>query len=582
MATESTVQTVYAFAALSAVPLGYLVWQHRDRPGALPLLGSLVGSAWWAGGLFVLTLDLPYVVAEPLLRSLMVASALITLSVAIFALEYTGREEHVTRRTVAALAVHPAAIATLAFVNPGNLVFVSIGPDPTRAIGIGIEWGLGALLHLVYSYVVLAFVTVLVVDMLLRTRSLYRGQVAVLIAALLAPVLPNLLHFYGPISFDTTPVGFLVANALYAVAITRYRFVDLVPIARDRVLDNVTDAVYVVDAEDRVIDANDAARAISGDLLAQTDLIGEDVEALLAPVPAALETYRDLVADRREQSVSISIAGRHYDVDASPIDDGRGRHVGWLFLVRDVTEREEREAELRRRNEQLDRFASVVSHDLRNPLGIAKGFVEVTRETGDVERLEEVERSHDRMETIIEDVLALARDGATVTDVEPVSLRDLAERAWRNVDHDGATLDVPEDATLRADGDRTTRLLENLFRNAMEHGSATPGSHVEHDTPNPGSRTRQAAVEDGAGSGKPPTVEVRPCEGGFYVADDGPGIPESERESVLESGYSGGDGTGFGLAVVRQIADAHGWAVAVDESPSGGARFTFTGVDRER
>jgi signal transduction histidine kinase len=105
--------------------------------------------------------------------------------------------------------------------------------------------------------------------------------------------------------------------------------------------------------------------------------------------------------------------------------------------------------------------------------------------------------------------------------------------------------------TVEADASRLTQLLENLYRNAIEHSDETV------------------------------TVSVGPVDDGFYVADSGPGISEAERSGIFEAGYTIRDeGTGFGLRIVEQIATAHGWEIAVSESESGGARFEFTAVER--
>jgi len=214
----------------------------------------------------------------------------------------------------------------------------------------------------------------------------------------------------------------------------------------------------------------------------------------------------------------------------------------------DRTERErelrEREQELARQNERLDEFASVVSHDLRNPLGVAQGNLDMARKTGNEALFEKVERAHERMETLVEDLLALARGGQVVGETAPVELSTAARRAWSSVDAPVAVMDVAADAEVEADADRLVQLLVNLLSNAVEHG----GADVD--------------------------VEVGATGAGFYVADDGTGIPEDDRDRVLEYGYTtAAEGTGLGLAIVREIAEAHGWTVVVGESEAGGARF---------
>jgi PAS domain S-box-containing protein len=225
----------------------------------------------------------------------------------------------------------------------------------------------------------------------------------------------------------------------------------------------------------------------------------------------------------------------------------------------EVLDRIEREQTLETQNDRLERFASVVSHDLRNPLSIASGHLDLALETGDEDYLEEVERAHDRMERIIDDLLWLAREGREIGEPRPVDLADVVDRAWAHVDTDGATLVAECDRTIAADPDRLQQLFENLFRNSVEHGST--GS-------------RPGADDSAEHGGSDVTVRVGLLEDGFYVEDDGPGIPADDRERVLEAGYStDDDGTGYGLWIVRTVVDAHEWDLAVTEGSAGGARF---------
>jgi len=213
-------------------------------------------------------------------------------------------------------------------------------------------------------------------------------------------------------------------------------------------------------------------------------------------------------------------------------------------------DRVEQRAALRRERDSLDEFASVVSHDLRNPLNVAVGRLDLARRECDSDFLDDVDEAHERMETLIDDLLTLAREGERIGDTEPVGLAAVVDRCWETVGAADATLRVETDERIRADPPRVRQLLENLLSNAVDHGG------------------------DGV------TVTVGECAGGFYVADDGPGIPEAERDRVFQSGYStADDGTGFGLDIVAEVADAHGWEVSVTDSDSGGVRFEVVGVE---
>ena len=209
-----------------------------------------------------------------------------------------------------------------------------------------------------------------------------------------------------------------------------------------------------------------------------------------------------------------------------------------------------RERELTTQNDRLEEFASIVSHDLRNPLTVANGRLELAAAECDSEHLEHVEQAHERMQTLIEDLLTLARQGETVADLEPVALASLIEGCWATVETSETTLAIDIDRTVQADKSRLKQLFENLIRNAVEHG--------DEDV----------------------TVTVGELDDGFYVEDDGPGIPADERERIFEAGYStSGDGSGFGLSIVEQIVDAHDWQIRATEGTAGGARFEIVGVE---
>ncbi|PSP54580.1 hypothetical protein BRC82_09480 [Halobacteriales archaeon QS_1_67_19] len=132
-----------------------------------------------------------------------------------------------------------------------------------------------------------------------------------------------------------------------------------------------------------------------------------------------------------------------------------------------------------------------------------------------------------------------------------MSLSEATTTAWETADTKEATLELAGDVVVEADDARFRELLENLFHNAVEHADHT------------------ATIEVGA-------LEDRE---GFYVADDGPGIPDDLAGDVFEHGFTtADDGTGFGLAIVDSIAEAHGWSVTVTDGSAGGARFEFTQV----
>ena len=385
---------------------------------------------------------------------------------------------------------------------------------------------------------------------------------------------------------------------------------------RDRLLalfTNVPDpaiAYDYVDGDPIVRQVNDAFEATFG-YDAET-VTGESIDDYIVPPDSAVEA--DELNDqlqrgenvRREVTRITADGPRHFILHVIPIRLDAENAAGYAIYT-DVTDRREREERLRRQNERLDEFASIVSHDLRNPLSVAEGYVDLARETGDADHLDRAADAIGRMDELVEDLLSLAREGRAVGETESLSLAEVAREAWESVDTGDATLTVESDATLEASRTRLCELFENVFRNSVEHGStssrAEPDDSVEHgstdsrtesgDSVEHGSTSSRAEPDDSGGRGAerdpdpadPLSVRVgsgtlqTPDGGtaaGFYVEDDGAGLPEGDVDRVFESGFTTDEsGTGLGLAISKRIAEAHGWTVAARAGEDGGARFEF-------
>jgi signal transduction histidine kinase len=247
--------------------------------------------------------------------------------------------------------------------------------------------------------------------------------------------------------------------------------------------------------------------------------------------------------------------------------------------VATALDRVARETELERQNERLEEFASVVSHDLRNPLGLARGRLELASEERPSEHHDDIRWALSRMDSLVDDLLALARQGEVVDETTTVSLATIAEAAWMEVDDETAAFVHGDLGENEADPDRLQRLLGNLFRNAVEYGSTDPRPDAREDVAEHDSTDERSGSDDAS-----PEVTVRMerlADGGFAVADDGPGIPADDRDQVFESGYTTGEGTGLGLAIAKTVAEAHGWTVSITEGDAGGARFVVR-PDRRR
>jgi len=351
---------------------------------------------------------------------------------------------------------------------------------------------------------------------------------------------------------------------------------------------NQMEPTFAIDTAGAVAFANQRFYNVYG--LSPDSTIGADLGTVRSVVDEGFEELERAVravldGDTAEERVEITTLHpvelpypRRLPVEArvTPITSD-GTDLGALVSLRRIDDRKAYERQLKRQNERLEEFADVVAHDLRNPLSVAGGRLELLADEHDSEHIEAVQNALGRMRAIIDETLTLAKQGRYVGEKSVVSLPALAERCWETVETPGVRLSVETDASVLADADRLRHLFENLFRNSVEHSStgnrAKPGDAVEHAAS--GSVTDPNAV----------TVRVgllQDADGpiGFYVEDDGPGIPADKRDRVFEPGYStAADGTGYGLAIVTWIAEAHDWSVSATESAAGGARFEFTDVE---
>jgi PAS domain S-box-containing protein len=572
--SPSPLDAIRIAGAVVVLTLALVTARNHRKPGSWAVTGLLVTMGVWlvaelagaASGFTEAGLFWAKVVYTD-------ASFLILL-LFLFALTYTGNDEYLTPRTLGLLSVEPVLYTAAIWTNHYHGLFWRnpvFSPDGYWAF----EVTMGPVFygHLLYSYGLVVLSTVLVVRLLTESQSLYPRQVYAVLAAILGPFVTDLLYQFGVTPIDMTPLAMTGSGLLVTLAVFRFKLLNVSPVTQDTVVENIRDGLLVLDRDDEFVEINSVARSYLD--LESERVVGRQVDDVLSAYPQLRETVADATGNESEVRVRTSDGERFFHVQVTPLTDHREELIGRQVLIHDVTDRVERQRELERQNEQLDRFAGVVSHDLRNPLNVASGRLELLSQRVDDENgdLEAIERSHRRMERLIDDVLALAREGQTISETERVSLPAVADAAWKNTETGDATLAVETDVELDADGDRLRRLFENLFRNAVEHGS----------TGNQNSSSSGDATEH---AGSSPIIEVGTVLDsgsvdavGFYVADDGPGIPPGERERVLEDGFTTDeDGTGLGLSIVASIADAHGWSVDVTESESGGARFEIRGV----
>jgi signal transduction histidine kinase len=533
---------------VSLVVTGYC-WRYMQRFGRSHLVASIgllgFNNAVWVFAAFLKTASTDLTLSLLFYKLEFLGVLPNTVVALVVALVYVGKDRWLAGRTVTLLSLVPTAFVLLVLVNPGDVMIVNPKLIPAQGIMafehefpplfvVYLAWVYGAVL---VAILILAWG--MIADRVPATPALV--AIAALLVSWVTTVLKTAgIYPPGGTGINVTPAASTIGISILAFAVIRYQVFELIPVGRDQAVEVMPDGYLFVGPDETILDANPAAAEL---------LVGRaSAELKNRSVAEVVSVYDDLTetspTDLETEGRTVEL--RHWEVTRQNQDAGE------VLLLHDVTENRQREQKLERTNERLDQFAGVVTHDLRNPLNVVKGRLAIARGDHDTEHLAKASNALERMERLIDDVLTLARHGPPISEPERITVSSVANRCWKVVDSHDATLAVESDIAFLADSERLQQLLENLFRNAIEHG----GSDVT---------IRVGALDDASG---------------FYVSDDGMGIPEDKRGEVFESGYSTArDGTGFGLAIVKEIADAHEWRVRVTESAEGGARVEVAGVE---
>jgi len=601
----------------TSVAVWLLVRNESGRPAfafGLFMLTMAVWSATHVGTLMSETVHWQLRFTQ--LSYVSVVSAPITWLV--FALRYTDRSEWGSGRRIALLSVVPVLTLGFVFTARHHSLFYSsislteVGGQPF----LETEPGPWHVVNVAYSYTLLLIGTGLLVDAALTNNRLYRRQSAVLLTCAFTPWFVNGAYHIGirPVpEIDPTPLAFTLVGIPLAALVLRTDLTTFVPIAHERVFQTLNDPVLVISPDDRILEANASAQSVLG---ADRPLEGVAAEAVLPAELSDGEPFHLPLEATVSCSIPVDGETRRFLAQCRAIAperaaDSQGAIVSLTDITVHLNQRdalaakndalETQTAKLELKNEQLERLASVVSHDLATPLATGESLLQLVRadlEGTDPELeqlLDELETVHDRLREFSAALPELARESTDVESPIECDLETVAEAAWNVVDTYDLTLVVESTRTVRADPRRLQQAFENLFQNCVEHGSASSRSQVD-DGIERGSTSSQRGDATGNGvttvrvgtleaddapraTERPDTTSPLPDRVGFYVEDDGPGIPFERREYVLRFGVSTGSGSGYGLAIVRTIVEAHGWSLAVVDSSQGGARFEVLDVE---
>ncbi len=575
----------YALAMLLTMAISgglvFYMWRRRSAPGAIPLVLMMLSVAEWSFG-YAMELGSPTLSAKIFWTNFnFVGIVIAPVAWFIFVLAYTHRDHWLTRRNVTLLFIPSLITLGLAWTNDAHgLIRSAVKLDVSRAIPmLDPTYSLGFWMFWFYAFLLTFSASFLMVYTLIKAPGLYRGQVMALLVVASVPWISNIVYLSGLSPFhklDLTPFSFALMVAVMAWNLSRYKLLDIVPVARDGIIESMSDGVVVLDGRGRIVDINPAARQLID--TETLDIIGRPAAELL-PCCADLLAFDATTAETQtEVLVDESADQRYFDVRIFPLYDRHRALTGRSVVFRDITDRKRAEGvlhlrtvELESRNEELDAFAHTVAHDLKSPLTSIVGFSGVLEKRFDRMSEEEIcyylniiGKSGRKMNNIIDELLLLA-SMRKLEDVNrvPLDMADIvAEAQGRLVDAIAtrqAEIALPSVWPVALGyGPWVEEIWVNYISNAIKYGGTPP--YVE-----------LGATLSSDGN----AASVR-----FWVRDNGHGLTPEEQarlftlftrlDSVRAKGH------GLGLSIVRRIVEKLDGEVGVESEIDVGSTFWFT------
>ena len=564
--------------------LAFTIWSKRPGEGILPFVLMAVGLTIWTFGnsaqLSFTTLSAKVI----FLQITYLGITIVPPAWMLFCLAYTGRGNWITRRKMLLLLIEPILVQIAIFTNPSHMSFwqeFSLeqvgGIFVTNSLAGNLFW-----VHATYSYIALLVGCVVLIRTMMRSPQLYRGQMTLLLVGAFAPWIANIIYLAGwsplPDFVDLTPLAFVITVVTFGWSMYRFRLLDLVPIARDVIVDNMDDAILVLDSTLRIVDANHSAVKLLQKPLNQ--MIGQPVPQVLSNQEELLEQLTKTGILETEIELPIAENIHFFKLRVSSIYNQHKVTNGHIVVVQDITTLKKANQALTLANEKTlemtrlkSEFLATMSHELRTPLNAIIGYTELQL-AGMVGELTDVQHQYqERVFSNANHLLELINDILDLSKVEAGRMELISEafnlRNWVNeiVQQNSVlaeekhlefivNIDDKMPQSIIGDAGRLRQIVINLLSNAIKF---TPKGSVKLNVKRHSESIWAIEVED-TGIGIPPHKQETVFDE-FHQVDN-----SSTRQ------YSG---TGLGLAIVRKLALAMGGNVRLNSVLGEGSQFSI-------
>ncbi|MBN1486351.1 MAG: PAS domain-containing protein [Anaerolineae bacterium] len=565
-------------SAMITGALAVYIWRRRAfAPNAFPLSILLFLITFWSLAYDLRILSHRLICIGFWKNLVYTVAACVPVSWLAFALEYAQSKYKLSIKLLTVLLIIPFITVVIIWTNPVHNLFWEIenyfwdGPFlvSNRPNGPWFK------VHLVYSYILVIVGIILIIRSAIRSFSLQRQQTTILVMTATVPVLLNVmgsldrLPYWLP-NLDYTPLGFAFSGLGLAWNASRHQLFDVVPIARETLIESMGDMVFVVDPGGNLLYCNPAAQSSLD--LTLSDLIGHSIVEFIPNLDGLFGMWNiDNVPKSLSITCPINSEPRNYNLQISPLRDRQQACTGYLFVLHDVTELLMAKQQAQAADRAKSEFISNISHELRTPLTSIKIYHQLfdrVPQSKQQEYLRSLRRETERLQYLIESILQFSRLdlGKVQFDFTQLDINDLLSDLVtdRETLFTGQGLHLqlqvtPDLPPIQGDSQRLGQVFTNLLTNALNYTS--PGGFVFVET----------GCEEWDNS-KWVTVVVQ---------DTGMGISQDEQQIIFErfkrgnaSQYLNVPGTGLGLAISKQIIELHQGRITLESQVGEGSKFT--------
>ncbi len=564
-----------------ALALAGITWRYRTASGAKPFATLMLALAVWSCSYALIFITDTLTVKTFWLNCSYLGIVAIPTSWLLLALQYSGYDGWLTRHRLLWLTLVPLLTLCVIWTNGFHGLFRSqIAISELGAITATKEpafW-----LHTVYSYMLLILGSSFLIREAMRLRHLYRGQASMLLLGVLIPWIGNILSISGSIplpGLDLTPFTFLLTGIVIFWSLFRHRLLDIVPVARDTIIESMDDGIIVLDAQNRVMDMNPAASAIIGHTV--REVVGQPIHQALALYPEFIERYHNVTATRDEIVIYNSGQQQSFDLRISPLFDRAGRYSGRVIVLRNITRLTEATRQLYQSKEAAEAanqaktaFIRNMSHELRTPLTAIIGYNDLIRFQAEQLELVDIHADAERIRVassnllgLINGLLDLSRIEAGKVEliVEEFDLVELLDEVVTTIrplvlqNENTLHVNYPDDlGILHTDWAKLRQILINLLHNAAKFTQAGEIELVAQRIAMPGRDWINLRVRD-TGIG----IEPEHMRNLFQVFTQG--------DATIARSYGG---TGLGLALSHHFCQMLEGTIDVTSQPGSGSTFT--------